>query len=121
MGFHDRGLQYDETEIFVDADIHLDQAFHDRLVFADPCRDEFHEIIVPTRDEMAFDNGINLFDCCEEAREINLPVIFEGDLGEDGQSLTELGNVDLGGIAGNEALRLEPLDSASGTGSGIGL
>jgi hypothetical protein len=46
MGFYNRGLQHDKTEVFVDADVHFDKTFHDCLVIADTCCDEFHEIIV---------------------------------------------------------------------------
>ena len=111
MGFHDWGLQHDKTEVFVDADIHLDEAFHDRLVFGDPCRDELDEIVVPARNKMAFDDGIDLFDSRKKACEIDLPMVFQSDFGEHDQSLAELGNVNLGGIAGDEAFRLELLDA----------
>ena len=103
MGFHDGGFQHDKAEVFVDADIHLHEAFHDGLVFADPCGDEFYQIVVPTRNEMAFDDGIDLLDRREKAREIDLPMILQSDFGENGQGLPELGDVDLGGIAGDAA------------------
>ena len=83
MGFHDRRLQHDETEIFVDADIHFDQTFHDRLVLAYSRCDELHEIVVSARNQMAFDDRIDLFDCREKSREIVLAMVLERDLGED--------------------------------------
>ena len=111
MGFYDRGLQHDETEEFVDADVHFDEAFHDCLVIAYSSCDEFHEIIVSARNKMAFDDRIDLFNGREKASEIDLAMIFECDLGEDDQGLSELGNVDLGGITGDEAFRLESFDA----------
>src|SRR5215207_10026042 len=60
---------------------------------------------------MAFDDRIDLFNGREKASEIYLAVIFERDLGEDDQGLSEFGNVDLGGITGDKALRLESFDA----------
>ena len=46
----------------------------------------------------------------EKPREVVLAMIPERDLGEDRQRLPQLRDVDLGGIAGDEALRLKLLD-----------
>jgi hypothetical protein len=111
MGFHNRGLQHDKTEVFVDADIHFDKTFHDCLIFADSRCNKLHEVIVSARNKMAFDDGIDLFDGREKASEIDLAMIFERDFGKDGQGLSEFGNIDLGGITSDEALGLEPFDA----------
>src|SRR3954451_14806714 len=90
MGFHDRRLQHDKTEVFIDANIHFDETFHQRLVFAYSSCDKLHEVVISARNQMAFDDRIHLFDSREKASEIDLAVVFERNLGEDGQSLSKL-------------------------------
>jgi hypothetical protein len=46
MAFHQRGLQHDEAEVFVDANVHFEQTFHDRLVFVNSRCDKLHQIVV---------------------------------------------------------------------------
>ena len=58
---------------------------------------------------MAFDDRIDLLTVAEKPREVVLPMVPERDLGEDSQRLPQLGDVDLGRIAGDEALRLKLL------------
>lgn len=111
MRLDDGGLQHDEGEIFVDADVHVGQAFHDRLVFADAGGDEFQEIVVAARDQMAFDHLVHLLDGRQEAGEIDLPVVLEGDFGEDGERLPELADIDLRRIAVDIAFGLQLLHS----------
>src|SRR4051794_17470065 len=110
MGFHDRGLQHDKTEVFVDSDIHLDETFHQRLIFADSRCDKLHQVVISARNQMTFDDRIYFLDSHGTAREIGLAMIFERNLGELRRNLSELGDVDLGGIAGDDAIRLEPLE-----------
>lgn len=76
MGFHDRGLQHDKTEVFVDSDIHLDETFHQRLIFADSRCDKLHQVVISARNQMTFDDRIYLFDGREKAREIDLAMIL---------------------------------------------
>src|SRR3989337_3144545 len=87
MGFHDRRLQHDNAEVLIDADIQFDETFHNRLVFTYSSCDELHEVVISARNQMAFDDRIQLFDSREKASEIDLAVVFERDLGEDGQGL----------------------------------
>jgi hypothetical protein len=90
MGFYDRRLQYDKAEVFIDADIQFDQTFHNRLVFTYSSCDKLHEVVISARNQMAFDDRIHLFDGREKASEIDLAMVFERDLGKDGQSLSKL-------------------------------
>src|SRR6185369_14390541 len=46
VGAHDRRLEDNEAEILIDADIHIGQTLHDRLVLADAGGDEFQHVVV---------------------------------------------------------------------------
>ncbi|MBB4577409.1 hypothetical protein GGI59_006307 [Rhizobium lentis] len=83
MRFDDGRLQHHETEIFVDADLQIGEPLRDRLILADIGCNELQEIVIAAGDEMALNDLVNLFDRRQETGEVDLPVVLQGNLGEN--------------------------------------
>ena len=104
-------LDDDEAEILVDADLGIDQPLHHRLIVADPRGHELDKIVVAARDQMAFHRLLDLLQRLLKAGKVDLAVVLQGDLGEDGQGRAQLGHVDLRRIAGDIARLLQLLNA----------
>ncbi|KAF1857657.1 hypothetical protein Lal_00013125 [Lupinus albus] len=110
VGAHDRRLQHDIAEVLVDADVHVGQLFHDFLILADAGGDELQHVVVAAGHQMAFQQLFDLLDGGQEAGKIDLPVVLQRHLGENGQGLAQFADIDLRRVAFDVAFRLELLD-----------
>lgn len=59
MHFDQGRFQDDEGEVLVNADLQIEELLHDRLALVDSGGDKFYEVIVASRNQMAFDKLID--------------------------------------------------------------
>src|SRR5690242_18424791 len=101
-------LDDDVAEILVDADIALEDGFHQLLIVGDVAGDEFQQVVIAAADEMTFLQLAMAADLRLESDEILAPVIAQRHLGEDGDVVRELRQVQPGVVAGDIAGLLQP-------------
>ena len=106
MRFDQGRFQHDEAEVLVNADIRIEEPLHQRLILFDSGGDEFYEIVVASRNQMALDHLIDLLDRSKKSREVELTVVLQSDFGEHRQRLAQFSDIDLGRITLDIALRL---------------
>ena len=105
-----RRLDDDVAEVLRDADVFVEQAFHHLLIVLDAAGHEAHQVVVAAADQMAFEDFVNQADVGFELGEVFALVVAEGDLGEDGYRVGDLGQVQMRFVAGDITGRFKPFD-----------
>lgn len=80
-------FDHDIAEILVDPGIRRQQTLHDFLKINHATGYEFQRIIIPARDQMAFDTIVDILKRGLSPRKVDLPVILESDFGKHHQRL----------------------------------
>ena len=94
------------------------QTLHDLLIIDDTAGDKFQEIVIPPRDQMAFDAIVDFLERGLGFGEVNLSVILEGDFGKHDQRFAQALQINLCRIASYISCVLQFFDPhQAGTGA----